>query len=431
MPPRKTTTIAAATKTPRPKKKKITTEAVEPEIIVPPILESAAEEQGSGTKPVITAPGEFYPTPKFYRTIALSFLGVALVLILGVFYFTLGKAEINLYLKPKNIKTDFLVSINEKKSDQKQVSGAVVSINLIGEKDIVVEKTGENAVGVPSYAVGKVIIYNETAKDQTLVATTRLLSPENVLFRMKKNLVIPAKGNVESEVYADQLGVDSEIGPTKFTIPGLSAELQKVIYAKSQEKMVGGIKYTRKLTEDDIKMAGDELTKELVEKGRTQMVKNNATSSWDSSVFTSTLVSIKTEAKVGQEVDNFKVSAEVKITGVFYSSQELNKILENNLRNSLNDNEVVVGSPSTPQIEINKINDDNSGVLKVTQDALIQVSYLEDVIDKNKILGQKKAAVEEYFSSLSWIEKAEIKLSPSWINSIPKEMNKVKLKVNQ
>ncbi|HPV70569.1 MAG TPA: hypothetical protein PKY08_01550 [Candidatus Magasanikbacteria bacterium] len=430
MPPRKTTTATTA-KTPRPRKKKIVTEVIEPEIIVPPTMASVTEEEAVSSKPVITTPGEFYPTPRFYRTIALSFLGVALALILGVFYFTLGKAEINLYLKPKNVKADFLVGINEKNSEQKQISGTVVSLDLEGQKDVALEKNGENAVGIPSYAVGKVIIYNETVKNQTLVATTRLLSPENVLFRMKKNLVVPAKGSVESEVYADQLGVESEIGPTKFSIPGLSAELQKVIYAESQEKMTGGIKYTRKLTEDDIKTAGDELVKELIEKGRTQMIQGNVTSSWDASVFTSTVVSTKTEAKAGQEADNFRISAEVKITGIFYSSQELNKILENNLRDSLNDNEVVVGSPSTPQIEISKINIDNSAVLKVTQDALIQVSYLEDVIDKSKILGQKKTAVEEYFASLSWIEKAEIKLSPSWINCIPKEMNKVKLKVNQ
>ncbi|MCX6778813.1 MAG: hypothetical protein NTU97_01105 [Candidatus Magasanikbacteria bacterium] len=426
MPPRKTSTTG--TTTPRSRRKKV---IVESEINVPPFFEPVEESSGVGGKTPIVATGEFYPTPRFYRTIALSFLSVAVILILGVFYFTLGKAEINLFLKPKNIKIDFLLGVGDKAEGQNKIPGLVVSTVLNGEKVIPVEASGEDVMGTPSPAVGKVIIYNQTNKDQTLVATTRLLSPDNVLFRMKKNLVVPANGSVESDVYADKPGLGGEIEPTKFSIPGLSLELQKVIFAESKEKMVGGVKVVKKLTEEAINAASDPFVKELVERGKEQMIKINATSSLDSYVFTYTVTSIKTDAKAGQEVANFKITAEVKLTGIFYSSKELNKVLGVNLRSSLNENEVVVGTPSVPQVEFSKIGTAGSAELKVTQEASAQVSYLEDVIDKNKILGQKKAVVEEYFSSLPWIERAEIKLSPSWIMSIPKEMGKVKININQ
>ena len=422
MPPRKTTT-------PRTRKKKI---VAEPEINVPPILETAEADSGLATKSPILTYGEFNPTPRFYRTIAVSFLSIAVILILGVFYFTLGKAEINLFLKPKNIKIDFLLSVGDKAEGQNKIPGLILQTILKSDKTVAVEVGGDGSVGTPSQATGKVIIYNEGGRDQTLVATTRLLSVDNVLFRIKKTLVIPAKGNVESEVYADKPGLEGEVAATKFTIPGLSAELQKIIFAESQDKMVGGTHFSRKLTDEDFKTAGDQLVKELLEKGKSQMIQGNSTSSWDAYVFTSEAPLTKTDSKVGQETGSFKMTAEVKLTGIFYSSKQLNKILSDNLRNSLSDNEVVVGSPSSPQVEFSKINPNGMVAdLKVTQDASAQVSYLEDVIDKSKILGQKKAVAEEYFKSLPWIDKAEINLTPSWIGSIPKEMSKVKIKINQ
>lgn len=89
-------------------------------------------------------------------------------------------------------------------------------------------------------ATGKVTLTNETDITQTFVATTRLLSADGVLFRLKDATTVPTKGQTEAEVYADVAGVEGEIAPTKFTIPGLSADLQTVIYAESTEKMSGG-----------------------------------------------------------------------------------------------------------------------------------------------------------------------------------------------
>ena len=84
-----------------------------------------------------------------------------------------------------------------------------------------------------------------------MVATTRLLTSEGVLFRLKDRVNVPAGGEIEVEVYADQSGIASEIGPSQFTIPGLRTDLQKLIYAVSKESMKGGIKKTGVLSVDD------------------------------------------------------------------------------------------------------------------------------------------------------------------------------------
>jgi len=95
-------------------------------------------------------------------------------------------------------------------------------------------------VKVDQPAIGKVTLTNETDTTQTFVATTRLLSAEGILFRLKNATTIPSKGQAEAEVYADVAGIGGEIAPTKFTVPGLSADLQTVIYAESAEAMTEG-----------------------------------------------------------------------------------------------------------------------------------------------------------------------------------------------
>ncbi len=119
-----------------------------------------------------------------------------------------------------------------------------------------------------SRATGTATIINGTSRGYTFVATTRLLSKEGVLFRMKSTTPIPANGSVDVTVYADQTGPGGDIGPTTFTIPGLSAALQSVITAKSDAAMTGGDGHAKAVSADDIANAKAALQEKL--KGEAQ-----------------------------------------------------------------------------------------------------------------------------------------------------------------
>lgn len=111
------------------------------------------------------------------------------------------------------------------------------------ETDVQVSGTFDasgSAATTAGRASGKLRIVNTTAEDYTFVATTRCLTSEGVLFRLKKAAAIPANGSVETEVAADEPGPQGDIGPTKFTIPGLPTDLQAKIWAESDAPMTGG-----------------------------------------------------------------------------------------------------------------------------------------------------------------------------------------------
>lgn len=414
-----------------PKKKKV-------EEISIPVAASAAPSTFISETPVIETPPNFMmqesqnvnfnPSPKFYRRIALTFLGTAIVLVLAVIYFTSGSAEINLSLKNKDVKVDTTAALVSKPTDKTQLAGVVTQLVVKDEKTYPVSGGGNPVVGV---AMGKVTLFNTKTTPQTLVATTRLLSPTNVLFRLKNTVTIPANGQIEADVYADKAGAEGEIEASKFSIPGLSVDMQKLVFAESKAKMLGGLKYNKVLTEEDVKTAEDTLIATLFENGQAQLKAASSTASYNASLFNYSISQIKTDPKVGSLTDQFKITLVLKVNGIFYNQVDVNKYLSEKMRTSLADYETLSGVPSRPTVELNHLDfEKQTAELHLTQTAAAQVSYLEDVIDKNKILGKSVADVEIYLQSLPWIEKADIKISPSWSKTIPSEMSKVKIKIN-
>lgn len=368
---------------------------------------------------------DFSSTPHFYRTIALGFLGLTAILILAVLYFTGGSGEVTLFLKSRTVKADVTLTVAPRITASNQILGQVLTLTVKGDKTVAV--TGGKEVMAP--AIGKVIIYNNSNRNQSLVATTRFLTADNALFRLKRAVNVPASGQAEAEVYADKPGKAGEIGPVKFTIPGLSEILQKSIFAESKITMTGGTKFTNALTEEDIEKAGDNLVAQLFDEGQKKLLAQlGSTTTFSAHQFKYEDAVVKTEAKPGEETDNFKISATVQVISVFYDEAEVNKALAESLQSNVMDEEKPVSQPATPIIELGKINlTAGTAELRAMQEAVYRVDYTNDLLDHSKFLGEKKDKALEYFQSLPWIEKAEVEVGGSWGNKLPKEIDKIKI----
>jgi len=122
--------------------------------------------------------------------------------------------------------------------------------------------TGEAEVS-GGKASGQVKIVNTTSSPYAFVATTRLLSEGGVLFRMTKAASIPPNGEVIVDVAADQPGASGDIGPSNFTIPGLSAGLQTQITGVSDSAMTGGGGKAKAVSQEDIDAAKASLEEKL------------------------------------------------------------------------------------------------------------------------------------------------------------------------
>lgn len=150
------------------------------------------------------------------------------------------------------------VSANPAEGD---VPARLVTVPEFPVSVTVVPSSTESRDGI---ATGVVTLSNRTASDQPLVATTRLLSDEGVLFRLRDATEIPAGGSVDATVYADEAGSAGNVGPSHFTIPGLPTSLQDDIDAASAVPMDGGVIQVGILSQADVDAglvrAGEEAT---------------------------------------------------------------------------------------------------------------------------------------------------------------------------
>ena len=131
-------------------------------------------------------------------------------------------------LEPQELSLDFRVGIEEKDLHN-YIKGEKIVKSYNWSKSYM----PSSVEVIEDKAIGNITIINESSLDQPLVATTRFLSEDGVLFRLKERVTVPSQGQIEAEVYADKEGESGNIGSSSFTIPGLSSSVQKLIYGES------------------------------------------------------------------------------------------------------------------------------------------------------------------------------------------------------
>ncbi len=173
--------------------------------------------------------------------------GIALVIII-ISIIVLPKTTID--IEPKRIDIDESMEMTAK-TDQDTYDGErrIIPARAI-ERDVTFTKTfdatGSGDVSAQN-AQGTIKIFNEySTKPQPLVATTRFLSEDGVLFRLVNAATVPGMngdepGSVEALVIADESGVIGNIEPSRFSIPGFDGSPKSdKFYATSDKSMSGG-----------------------------------------------------------------------------------------------------------------------------------------------------------------------------------------------
>lgn len=90
-------------------------------------------------------------------------------------------------------------------------------------------------------AAGSLEIRNASNQEVTLIANTRLLSSDGLLFRLDKEVTIAQNSSAEARVYADEEGAAGDLAPTTFSIPGLEAELRPLVTGLNRQSFSGGL----------------------------------------------------------------------------------------------------------------------------------------------------------------------------------------------
>ncbi len=388
-----------------------------------------------GTDP---EPEEEISEPKksvgIYRKIALMFILLTVGLLAMVFYFVFVKVTIVLIPNQERISNNMIIDIFDKEVKplivESKVKGIVRKEGF--EDDNNYTASGEEIVG--EEVVGEVTIYNYYNRSQPLVATTRLLSTDNRLYRIKETVDIPAGGSAVVAVYADEAIPEMEIDPTKFTSPGLWAGLQDKIYAESSEKITYQKKIKKHIIKSDIDNGIRDLKQQLIKSAKASL--SNKYKEYGQMIFSIDENSLLTEVdgKIGEEVDSFRISISADVIVVAFDNDGAADLARKKFVTSLPLNKELIEFDSKNIIYTLNGYNHNDGTASVNTTFEGKVSLKkgsEDIVDRGKILGLNDQQLRAYLTDINEIAGFEVDYFPTFIKRVPKLIDRIEIKIKR
>jgi hypothetical protein len=366
-----------------------------------------------------------------YRKIAYFFIFLVVALLVFIFFFSVVKTTIVLIPDQERIQNNVIFDIYDKENGgagEAAIKGLVRKLEL--EESKVYPATGTRVIG--QEAVGEVTIYNNYSRNQPLVATTRLLSTNDELFRIKNTVNVPAGGSVDVEIYADDPSPEMAIEPTRFTIPGLWAGLQDKIYAESKEATVYQKKTKKRITREDIDNGIRELKQQLLDEAKLEL--GEAYSDYTEVIYNIDENSIETEVdgEVDEEKDEFEITVRASVVAIAFNGNQALSLAKKKFDTSISDNKELLSFNEDIDYSLNNY-DVKQGVATINASFEGKVSLKEnsEIIDKNKIVGLKESQLKVYLDTLPGIAGYEIEFYPSFIKKVPKLVDRIIVEIEK
>ncbi|MBU0722158.1 hypothetical protein KKA93_01720 [Patescibacteria group bacterium] len=393
---------------------------------------SAVPEAGFKLKeePLASKSGE----PKsIYRKIAFSFIVLTLILAATVLYFGFSKLTITIIPAQEKIVYNSTVEVISQTSSStlssEQIYGMVKQAPVEQFKEFSV--SGKEVLG--EEITGKVTIINNYIKNQPLVATTRLLSSDNKLFRLKDTVNVPAGGQVEAEIYADVVKPEMAVGLSKFTLPGLWAGIQDKIYAKSKEPM----KYNRKIKytigQSDIDNAVSQLKNDVLANVKNQVGQTYKDYAKVLFMVDNNSVTQDVNGKVGEEKEKFSIKMKTIVTVVAFNDDEVyNQIKAKLMAMIADDKEISEFNKQNMSYALESF-DITQATARVNVDSMTK-AILKDgakAIKKNNLAGLNYEQLKVYLNGLPEVAGYQIKFFPSFIKKAPNLVDRIKIEIKR
>lgn len=420
----------------------------------------------------INAPS--FPTvsqPSIYRRIAYTFIALTVIIVLAVLWLTSVKAEVLVKVKRDRVRLDGVVEV-AKDPKTGQIPGRVVQgvfekvqefpvLGAAGEPvdptktptPAPVVQTPPPVVNENVLAKGTVRIVNKYSKSQTLVRTTRLLTPDNKLYRIDSQVVIPPGGQVTVGVYADKPGSQYVLtGPQKFTIPGLFIDLQQFIYAESdtpfqavpQDSPAATTPVTpptpaqttppkagKPVTQADLDRAEKSLTDAVLNQAMKSLASEVGNTSNLEVVYVVKVADRKFMVRPGDVAENFLASIKLDVTAVYYGKEDMQTLVRSRLRERVPSGREFLPFDSgaiTYSLESSDAKQEIASI-RVSADAAYRLSPSSPLLQKTVIAGKSKSEAESLLKAVDGVESVEVRIEPGWIDTVPSLKDRIDLKV--
>lgn len=360
-----------------------------------------------------------------YKKIVYRFLFLTFVLLLLVSYLSFVKLNIIVHTEKNKIDASlnfYAYSNSEKMNLDRALKSSITKMEI--EEKGTFKSSGEKDTG--GEIVGRVKIINNYSKNQPLVATTRLLSSDDKLFRLKDTVNVPAGGSIEVDIYADSISEEMAINPDKFIIPGLWIGVQDKIYAESYQKF-NYVKDSKKyVMEKDLNSAVESLKNKIIEQAEAKA--KSAIGSgrqYVLSVDTDSFI-VNSNKKIGEEAESFDVSVKSVVNVISFETDEIVKLAKQKISIESSQNVSEIDANSLSYELVNFDSSKNLAEVKAFFAARTLVGS-DDFINKKHLSNLKKDQIEAYLNKIEEIKSYELVFTPNFLKRSPMLIDKINI----
>ena len=377
-----------------------------------------------------------------YRRLVIKFVILVVILAAAVAYFSFSQLTINLSLKGEAVNDNLLLKVTNTASAQStstpQVSDQTDPREVIGGeiKAVTTNVSRSYAASGETYlgeeVVGKVRLINDYNKNQALVATTRILSQDGKLFRLKNAVNVPAGGEVSVDIYADKPAADLAIEPTTFTIPGLWLGLQDKIYAKSDEKFIYTQKVKKYVNVSDLERATKDITDVLLKTAKEQAGAGLAAgNNW--LYLAGDSPTVKIDAKNGSQQAEFTAQASGRIIAVYFSKDQAAKLAAAKLNLLIpDDKELLEFKPENISYSLEDYDAaSDSATVKAVFNGVMILKGDSEVINPKQLVNLTADQIVTYLKSRPEIKDYTLNFSPGFLKKAPSLADRIKIIINK
>ncbi len=364
-----------------------------------------------------------------YRRIALLFVVLVASALGVVLYLATMQAVIRVTTVPKDVVADFIVQTVDVAVVDGEIQGEIYS-GTLGKKQTVIP-TGDTKKALDGEAMGVVTITNDLSTPQPLVATTRLLTPEGILFRLRHGVTVPAHATVDAEVYADKKGSSGDIGPSTFTIPGLTQAKQTLVTASSTTAMSGGVTSIVVLSQEEIDQAVQALQHELVEDSKEEL-RQQRTHNYQGEAFFSETQEKVVDAHAGDEVGSFVIELSVTVSGVFYDDEALKKMTLRKLQEGLGQGQEFINyGDDNRDVSVEQISpESDTASIHVRQVGHAISSRTSQALSVGRFVGMYEDDVRTLLIKEGVATDVDVQFFPFWVRTVPRLKDHIYLEIH-
>lgn len=416
------------------------------------------------------------PRPYIYRKIAYVFIALTVLIVIAVLWLSSVKAEITVNVKKEGTTVDTVVQL-ARTPHAGQLMGRVVQGTYKNRKEytikgaqassttptttvpVVTQPTTTAPATTPTTPAsstvqvrGTVRIVNTYSKAQPLVRTTRLLTADGKLYRIDKTVTVPAGGEISVPVYADKQGFEFAIAPTRFTIPGLYTDLQKLIYAVSDAPFTATtvaatttpapitttpVRTTptptrpttpTAATPEELEQSKRALTDETLEQAKRMLsAEVNESGALEGVYFTQ----VKTDTIPGSTPQSYIVLVDAQVTAVFYPKDDMLVLMRSKIKEKVPaDRELVPFDNQAIRYQIEAVDPQaETATIRAQVNADYRLTMTSPGLQKTSLAGKSKSEVTEELKKLEGVENVEIKTRPGWLRKIPSLKDHIEVKI--